>query len=144
MRKKCVVCVRACPFFHCSQYYTHVSLSPEAHAPRTPLSLSMTMGMVKGQRSKVGGWVGGHMKRNTVVLYTPVHGALVACLLVLSDFPLQSSTVSQACQLPQISTTPLQWNPTVETSTEPHTYICNTHNTTPHAWNYLSPHPLPW
>lgn len=63
------------------------------------------------------------MRRNTVVLYTPVHGALVSCLHVLSDFPLQSSTVSQACQMLQISTTPLQGNPTMETSTEPHTHV---------------------
>ena len=96
-------------------------------------------------RSKVkGGWIGGQANSEHEKKYCSiVHGALVSCLHVLSDFPLQSSTVSQACQLPQISTTPPQGNPTVVTSTEPHTYVM--HTLPPLMHGIIYPHTvLPW
>ena len=51
-----------------------------------------------------------------LLVYKPVCGVLFSCLLVPSDFPNRSSTVSQAWQLPQILPTLLQGNPTVVAS----------------------------
>ena len=63
-----------------------------------------------------------------LVVYTPVCGVLFSCLLVPSDFLNQSSTVSQAWQLPQILPTLLQGKSTVVASVGLHSIMCKHHH----------------
>ena len=63
-----------------------------------------------------------------LAVYTPVCGVSFSCLLVPSDFPNRSSTVSQAWQLPQILPTLLQGKSTVVASVALHSIMCTHHH----------------